>query len=52
MAAGIMWLSGVFTLLTAVVFGFIAFGMTFIGMMCVLPSAVSHPTLKKVKLSV
>lgn len=42
-AAGMIWLAGAFTLLTAVVFGFIAFGMTFMGMMCVLPSAVSHP---------
>ena len=42
-AAGVLWLSGVFTLLTAVVFGFVAFGFVFIGMMCVLPGAVSHP---------
>ena len=41
-AAGVMWLAGVFTLLTVVVFGFIAFGMTFMGMMCVLPSTVAH----------
>ena len=51
-AAGIIWLAGVFTLLTAVVFGFIAFGMTFMGMMCVLPGAVSHPTPKKANLPV
>jgi len=43
MAAAILWLAGVFTLLTAVVFGFTAFGLVFIGMMCVLPGAVSHP---------
>lgn len=42
-AAGILWLGGVFTLLTMVVLGFISFGLTFIGMMCVLPAVVSHP---------
>lgn len=40
--AGVIWLAGVFTLLTGVVFGFLAFGMTFMGMMCVLPSTVAH----------
>jgi hypothetical protein len=42
-AAGIMWLAGVLTLVAVVVFGFIAFGMTFVGMMCVLPGVYSHP---------
>ena len=41
--AAVLWLAGVFTLLTAVVFGFVAFGFVFMGMMCVLPGAVSHP---------
>ena len=48
-AAGIIWLAGVFTLITAVVFGFIAFGMTFMGMMCVLPGVVAHPGLPRVE---
>jgi len=42
-AVAALWLAGVFTLLTTVVFGFIAFGFVFMGMMCVLPGAVSHP---------
>ena len=42
-AAGVLWLAGVFTLSTAVIFGFVAFGFVFMGMMCVLPGAVSHP---------
>lgn len=41
-SAGVLWLGGVFTMLTAVVFGFIAFGLIFTGMMCVLPGTVSH----------
>lgn len=39
----IMWLGGVFSLFIGVVFGFIAFGLVFMGMMCVLPGTVSHP---------
>lgn len=42
-AAAVLWLAGVFTMLTTVVFGFVAFGFVFMGMMCVLPGAVSHP---------
>lgn len=45
--AGILWLGGVFTMLTAVVLGFISFGLTFIGMMCVLPGVVSHPPVTR-----
>lgn len=45
-AAG-LWLAGLFSLLTLVVFGFIAFGMTFMGMMCVLPNVVAHPEPEK-----
>jgi hypothetical protein len=41
--AGILWMGGVFSLLVGVVFGFIAFGLVFMGMMCVLPGTVSHP---------
>ena len=50
-SAGIIWLAGVFTMLAAVGFGFIAFGLVFVGMMCVLPAHVSHPAAKRVKLS-
>jgi hypothetical protein len=46
-SAAVLWLADVFTLLTLVVFGFIAFGLVFTGMMCVLPSAVSHPPAKR-----
>lgn len=43
-AAGILFLAGNFTMLTAVVFGFITLGLVFAGMMCVLPVSVAHPT--------
>jgi hypothetical protein len=36
------WVSGLMTMFALVVFGFLAFGLTFLGMMCVLPSAVAH----------
>ena len=38
--AGIFLSVGSFTMLVAVVFGFIAFGLVFAGMMCVLPGEV------------
>ena len=41
-AAAICAVAGIFTLFTAVVFGFIAFGLIFTGMMCVLPAQVAH----------
>lgn len=40
--AALIWVSGFFTLLTLLVFGFTAFGLVFLGMMCVLPGVVSH----------
>lgn len=43
LAALIIYAAGNFTMLTAVVFGFLAFGMTFMGMMSVLPGMVAHP---------
>jgi len=43
LAAGMMWLTGTLTMVAIVVFGFVSFGLVFMGMMCVLPSAVSHP---------
>ncbi len=42
MAAAVVFLSGNFTQMTAVVFGFISFGMIFMGMMGVLPATFSH----------
>ena len=47
--AAVLWLAGSFTMMAAVAFGFTAFGMTFVGMMCVLPSMVSHPVPAKAK---
>ncbi len=41
-AAAIIGISGLFTMQTLVVFGFCAFGLVFLGMMCVLPGVVSH----------
>jgi zinc transporter ZupT len=43
----VVFASGNFTNLMAVVFGFIAFGMVFMGMISVLPSMVSHPASAK-----
>lgn len=48
-SAGILWLAGVFTVLALVVFGFIAFGLVFVGMMCVLPGHVAHPVAQRTK---
>jgi ABC-type transport system involved in cytochrome bd biosynthesis fused ATPase/permease subunit len=42
--ASVMWLTGVLSMMAIVVFGFIAFGLVFMGMMCVLPLMVAHPT--------
>lgn len=47
--AGIVILTGNFTAMALVVFGFIAFGMVFMGMMNVLPAIVSHPAPKPPK---
>jgi hypothetical protein len=46
-AAAALWLGNLFTMLTAVIFGFIAFGLIFTGMMCVLPAMVAHPPVSK-----
>ncbi len=40
--------TGTLSMSTAVVLGFIAFGLTFMGMMSVLPTLVSHPSVIKV----
>ncbi len=49
-SACILLLGGVFTIVVAVVYGFIAFGLIFAGMMCVLPGAVAHPAIRQIKL--
>ncbi|NOT46941.1 MAG: hypothetical protein HOP17_04225 [Acidobacteria bacterium] len=41
--AGVIFLTGNFSMLVGVAFGFICFGMIFMGMMFVLPSTVVHP---------
>ena len=43
LAAAIIFLTGNFTMFVGVVFGFVAFGMVFMGMMGVLPATVVHP---------
>jgi hypothetical protein len=43
----LLFATGHFTMLSAVVLGFIAFGLTFMGMMGVLPMMVSHPAEAK-----
>lgn len=43
-SASIIWLANVFTMFAGVVFGFIAFGLVFTGMMCVLPATAAHPS--------
>ena len=45
-AAGFL-IAGTFTMVTLVWFGFIAFGLVFTGMMCVLPGTVTHPPAKR-----
>ncbi|MEP7214492.1 MAG: hypothetical protein ABI791_15555 [Acidobacteriota bacterium] len=46
-AAMLVFLTGNFTLMMATVFGFIAFGLVFMGMIGVLPTMVSHPERPK-----
>ena len=43
LAALLLFAAGSFTMLTGVSFGFIAFGLVFMGMMGVLPVVVAHP---------
>ena len=46
-AALLLVAAGAFTNMAGVVFGFIAFGLTFMGMIAVLPITVSHPAAAK-----
>lgn len=44
LAAAALFITGNFSELTAVIFGFISFGMVFMGMMGVLPATIAHPS--------
>lgn len=46
-AALMVFAAGSFTLMMATIFGFIAFGLVFMGMIGVLPAMVSHPAAPK-----
>ena len=52
LAALTCWVAGIMSLLTLVVFGFIAFGMVFAGMMCVLPTQVAHEHEEEVRIAI
>ena len=47
LVAAILWVGGVMSIFIGVVFGFLAFGLVFTGMICVLPGTVSHPPVQK-----
>lgn len=49
-AAAVIFLTGNMTMLTLVVFGFISFGLVFMGMMGVLPIIVTHPEKEKTEI--
>ena len=42
-ATAVLFLTGNFTALTAVAFGFLVFGLVFMGMISVLPALMAHP---------
>ncbi len=42
LAVGVVWLGGAMSMFTITAFGFVAFGLVFVGMMCVLPGVVGH----------
>ena len=42
-SAGLVWVSGAMSMVVVVAYGFVAFGLIFAGMMCVLPGVVAHP---------
>lgn len=47
MAVGAFYFTGNFTPVVSIVFGFLSFGAIFLGMIGVLPFAVTHPTHPK-----
>ena len=48
-SAGVLALAGYLSMLTLVVYGFVAFGIIFMGMMCVLPAQSAHHYVKTEK---
>lgn len=46
LAVGILYFTGFFTPMVAVLFGFISFGAIFMGIIGVLPISISHPPTK------
>jgi hypothetical protein len=46
--AGVFYITGNMTMLAISVFGMIAFGMTFMGMMNVLPSVLGHEAVEPI----
>ena len=49
LTAAVLFVTGNFSAMTAIVFGFAAFGLIFMGMMFVLPYTISHPAPIPVK---
>ncbi|MGD9563041.1 MAG: hypothetical protein AB7F88_09215 [Pyrinomonadaceae bacterium] len=47
LAALVLFLTGNLTMTVLVVFGFIGFGLVFMGMISVLPATISHPAPRK-----
>lgn len=45
-SAGLFWVFGAMSMVVVVAYGFVAFGLIFAGMMCVLPGVVAHPVEK------
>jgi len=50
--AGVVFLTGNFTMLTTAVFGFIIIGLVFMGMIAVLPASIAHPAPVRYDVSV
>lgn len=44
----LLFITGNFTMLAGVVFGFAVFGLTFMGMIVVLPLSITHPSHPKI----
>lgn len=47
LTAALLFVTGNLTLTAAIAFGFVAFGLVFIGMIGVLPATVTHPQPKR-----
>ena len=46
---GVLLVSGNMTMLAISALGFVCFGMIFLGMICVLPTSVTHPGVPRTK---